>query len=76
MFKRLYFTLLVKRLSVIYPIGVESNNLLVMLFRTRLGNLESQSYGGQPLILMLVILLLILKQIEINITKLMIMYVK
>jgi len=47
-----------------------------MLFRTRLGNLESQSYGGQPLILMLVILLLILKQIEINITKLMIMYVK
>jgi len=80
MFKRLYCTF-AKRLSVIYPIGAESNNFLVILFRTRLGNLESQPYWGQPLrsvvvILVLVVLVWIRKQIGLNITKVLIMYVK
>lgn len=70
MFKRLYCTL-VKRLSVIYPNGAESNKLLVILFRTRLGNLESQPYRGQSLwsvvlILVLVVLVRIRKQIELK----------
>jgi quinol-cytochrome oxidoreductase complex cytochrome b subunit len=41
------YTILVDKLSVIHPIGAESDKLSIMSSETRLGNLESQPYGGQ-----------------------------
>ena len=41
------YIILVDKLSVIHSIEAESNKLSSMPSETRLGNLESQPYGGQ-----------------------------